>query len=192
MTESSARREKRVDKSSVIFNVPNTISWLRIVATAFIVLLLYLKMNFLAFVLFLLASISDYFDGYIARKTGRVTSLGKVLDQMSDKILITSVLVVFVEMGLAPGWLVVTMVFRDTLVSVVRIMASEEGQIVAANYLGKLKTVSQMVLVIGLFLQILGRSELGLINSVLVYVTLFFTVTSGIVYVYQNRGHLNR
>ncbi|ODN30124.1 CDP-diacylglycerol--glycerol-3-phosphate 3-phosphatidyltransferase [Fervidobacterium thailandense] len=177
---------------SVVFNIPNTISWLRIVATALIVLFLYLKMNVLAFVLFLLASVSDCFDGYIARKTGQVTNLGKVLDQMSDKILITSVLVIFTEKGLTPGWLVVAMVFRDTLVSIVRIMASEGGKIVAANYLGKLKTVSQMVLVIGLFLQILGFSQLRFINSVLVYVTMFFTVLSGIVYIYQNREHLNR
>jgi len=176
----------------VVFNIPNTISWIRIVVTGFIVFFLYLEQNFVALILFLFASISDYFDGYIARKTGQVTNLGKVLDQMSDKILITSVLVVFTEMGLVPGWLVVTMVFRDTLVSVVRIMASEVGRIVAANYFGKLKTVSQIVLVVGLFLQVLWFPKFETLNSVLVYVTTFFTVISGIVYVYQNREHLNR
>ncbi|MBP8657609.1 MAG: CDP-alcohol phosphatidyltransferase family protein, partial [Fervidobacterium sp.] len=103
---------QRTQKPSVIFNVPNTISWLRIISTAVIVLLMYLNWNWAAFVLFLIASISDYFDGYIARKTGAVTQLGKVLDQMSDKILITSVLICFVESGFVPGWLVVILVIR--------------------------------------------------------------------------------
>lgn len=192
LSKSSAHQKGSSVERSVVFNIPNTISWIRIVVTGFIVLFLYLEQNFVALILFLFASISDYFDGYIARKTGQVTNLGKVLDQMSDKILITSVLVVFTEMGLVPGWLVVTMVFRDTLVSVVRIMASEVGRIVAANYFGKLKTVSQIVLVVGLFLQVLWFPKFETLNSVLVYVTTFFTVISGIVYVYQNREHLNR
>ena len=192
MSKSSAHQKGSSVERSVVFNIPNTISWIRIVVTGFIVFFLYLEQNFVALILFLFASISDYFDGYIARKTGQVTNLGKVLDQMSDKILITSVLVVFTEMGLVPGWLVVTMVFRDTLVSVVRIMASEVGRIVAANYFGKLKTVSQIVLVVGLFLQVLWFPKFETLNSVLVYVTTFFTVISGIVYVYQNREHLNR
>uniref|UniRef100_A0A7C4GKI8 CDP-diacylglycerol--glycerol-3-phosphate 3-phosphatidyltransferase n=1 Tax=Fervidobacterium thailandense TaxID=1008305 RepID=A0A7C4GKI8_9BACT len=192
LSKSSAHQKGSSVERSVVFNIPNTISWIRIVVTGFIVFFLYLEQNFVALILFLFASISDYFDGYIARKTGQVTNLGKVLDQMSDKILITSVLVVFTEMGLVPGWLVVTMVFRDTLVSVVRIMASEVGRIVAANYFGKLKTVSQIVLVVGLFLQVLWFPKFETLNSVLVYVTTFFTVISGIVYVYQNREHLNR
>ncbi|MGB9615520.1 MAG: CDP-diacylglycerol--glycerol-3-phosphate 3-phosphatidyltransferase, partial [Fervidobacterium sp.] len=138
------------EKKSVAFNIPNSISWLRIFLTAVIVVLMYLQQNIAAFIVFLVASVSDYFDGYLARKYGQITKLGKVLDQMSDKILITSVLVVFVEWKLVPSWLVVIFVFRDTLVSIVRILASESGKVIAANIFGKLKTVFQMILTIGL------------------------------------------
>jgi len=180
--------------SSVIFNIPNTISWIRIISTAVIVLFMYLDWNFTAFILFLIAAISDYFDGYIARKTGAVTQLGKVLDQMSDKILITSVLICFVESGFVPGWLVVILVFRDTLVSIVRILASESGAIITANMFGKVKTVSQMVLTIGLYLELLGFMEgyIHLLNVIFIYIVAFATILSGIIYMYQNRSYLEK
>jgi len=152
---------KLSDDTNVIFNLPNTISWLRIISTVFIVLLMYFDLYAWAFFLFLLAALSDYVDGYFARKFGQVTKLGKVLDQMSDKILITSIFVVFVEFGMLPGWLVVILVFRDTLVSTVRMVASEAGNIIAANIFGKMKTVSQMVLAIGLFIEKLNFSLLA-------------------------------
>ncbi|MGB4752103.1 MAG: CDP-diacylglycerol--glycerol-3-phosphate 3-phosphatidyltransferase [Thermotogaceae bacterium] len=185
---------QRTQKPSVIFNVPNTISWLRIISTAVIVLLMYLNWNWAAFVLFLIASISDYFDGYIARKTGAVTQLGKVLDQMSDKILITSVLICFVESGFVPGWLVVILVIRDTLVSIVRILASESGAIIAANMFGKIKTVSQMALTIGLYLELLdfSKSYMHLFNVIFIYIVAFSTILSGIIYMYQNRSYLDK
>lgn len=181
--------------NNVIFNIPNTISWFRITLTAIIVLLMYCQLYLLAFILFLIASVSDYFDGFIARKTKQVTNLGKVLDQMSDKILITSVLIVFVELQIIPGWLVVILIFRDTLVSVVRILATGSGKIIAANLFGKLKTVSQMILTIGLFIQItdiFGISELTItLNQIMIYVVSIVTIISGIIYMYQNREHLN-
>ena len=187
---------KLSDNTNVIFNLPNTISWLRIISTVFIVLLMYLDQYAWAFFLFLLAAISDYVDGYFARKLGQVTKLGKVLDQMSDKILITSIFVVFVEFGMLPGWLVVILVFRDTLVSTVRMVASESGNIIAANIFGKMKTVSQMVLAIGLFVEKLNFFSLGLlfvkVNLVLVYFVAIVTILSGMIYLYQNRIYLNR
>jgi len=185
-------------KESVVFNLPNAISWLRIFSTAIIVLLMYLGNYGSAFVIFVAAAISDYFDGYFARKYGLVTKLGKVLDQMSDKILITSILIVFVEFGMAPGWLVIVMVFRDTLVSIVRMVASDAGNVIAANIFGKFKTVSQMILSVGLFLELtLSSSErllrvLSGLNAVLIYVVAISTVLSGLIYVYQNREYLNR
>ncbi|MEN3042127.1 MAG: CDP-diacylglycerol--glycerol-3-phosphate 3-phosphatidyltransferase [Fervidobacterium sp.] len=184
-------REKNTPSRNVVFNVPNTISWLRILSTIIIVFLMYGRMFIVAFVLFLLSALSDYFDGYIARKTKQVTNLGKVLDQMSDKILITSVLVVFVEFGYVPGWLVVLIIFRDTLVSIVRMLASGHGSVIAANFFGKLKTILQMVLSIGLYIEILGFSQLDLINAVFVYAVAITTVLSGVIYMYQNRDYLN-
>lgn len=175
--------------------MPNIVSWIRIGLTALIVLLMYFDFYSLAFALFLIASVSDYVDGYIARKTGQVTNLGKVLDQMSDKILITSVLIVFVELQTLPGWLVVILVFRDTIVSMVRILATGSGKVIAANVFGKFKTVSQMILTIGLFIETVRITYLSefisILNDVMVYVVAIVTILSGVIYLYQNRWHLN-
>lgn len=185
-------------KENVVFNLPNTISWLRIFSTAIIVLLMYFGYYIPAFILFIIAAVSDYFDGYFARKYGIVTKLGKVLDQMSDKILITSILIVFVELGMVPGWLVIVMVFRDTLVSIVRMVASDAGNVIAANIFGKFKTVSQMILSVGLFLELIltfSETLLGVLsglNTALIYIVAISTVLSGLIYIYQNREYLNR
>ncbi|AMW33778.2 CDP-diacylglycerol--glycerol-3-phosphate 3-phosphatidyltransferase [Fervidobacterium changbaicum] len=193
---STSQKDSKNAHGNVIFNLPNTISWLRILSTIPIVLLMYLDNYIWAFLLFLLAALSDYIDGYFARKLGQVTKLGKVLDQMSDKILITSIFVVFVEVGMLPGWLVVILVFRDTLVSMVRMIASEAGNIIAANIFGKMKTVSQMILAISLFLEKLSFFQLERLldkaNTILIYFVAFVTVISGVLYTYQNREYLNR
>jgi len=181
-------------KSNVVFNLPNTISWIRILSTAIIVILMYLDYYLAAFLLFTLAAISDYVDGYFARKYRLVTKLGKVLDQMSDKILITSIFVVFVEIHMIPGWLLIILIFRDTLVSVVRMVASDAGNIIAANIFGKMKTVSQMVLTFGLFFEKMKVLVpfVQTLNNVLMYFVAVVTVLSGIIYIFKNLEYLNR
>lgn len=168
-------------------NVPNFITWARVVLTAIIVFLLLNGFYLSAFVLFLIASISDYFDGYFARKLNQVTNFGKIFDQMSDKILITSILIVFVQLGLVSSWILVVIVFRDTLVSTVRMAAAYGNKVIAANYFGKLKTVSQMVWTIGIFLQLVGFESLVIFNVLLSYLVVFLTVVSGLVYMVQNK-----
>ncbi|MBB6061995.1 CDP-diacylglycerol--glycerol-3-phosphate 3-phosphatidyltransferase [Thermosipho japonicus] len=168
-------------------NVPNFITWARVVLTAIIVFLLLNGFYLSAFILFLIASISDYFDGYFARKLNQVTNFGKIFDQMSDKILITSILIVFVQLGLVPAWILVVIVFRDTLVSTVRMAAAYGNKVIAANYFGKLKTVSQMVWTIGIFLQLVGFESLEIFNVLLSYLVVFLTVVSGLVYMIQNK-----
>ncbi|WP_126993393.1 CDP-diacylglycerol--glycerol-3-phosphate 3-phosphatidyltransferase [Thermosipho globiformans] len=168
-------------------NVPNFITWARVVLTAIIVFLLLNGFYLSAFILFLIASISDYFDGYFARKLNQVTNFGKIFDQMSDKILITSILIVFVQLGLVPAWILVVIVFRDTLVSTVRMAAAYGNKVIAANYFGKLKTVSQMVWTIGIFLQLVGLESLAIFNVLLSYLVVFLTVVSGLVYMVQNK-----
>lgn len=168
-------------------NVPNFITWARVVLTAIIVFLLLNGFYLSAFVLFLIASISDYFDGYFARKLNQVTNFGKIFDQMSDKILITSILIVFVQLGLVSSWILVVIVFRDTLVSTVRMAAAYGNKVIAANYFGKLKTVSQMIWTIGIFLQLVGFESLVIFNVLLSYLVVFLTVVSGLVYMVQNK-----
>lgn len=179
--------------SNIVFNLPNSISWLRIVLTGLVVWLLYSGQQGVAFVLFVIATVSDYVDGALARRTGQITNLGKVLDQMSDKILLTSVMVVFVERHVLPGWYVVVLVFRDTLVSMVRMLTSKAGKVVAANLLGKAKTVSQMLLTYGVFLQLFGLLEhfLSFFNVTMLWLSTVLTIVSGVVYLYENREILN-
>lgn len=171
-------------------NIPNLITWIRIFLTGVIVFLLLSGSYLSAFILFIVAALSDYFDGYFARKLNQVTNFGKIFDQMSDKILITSILIVFVEFQIVPSWILVVIIFRDTLVSAVRMAAAASNKVIAANYFGKFKTVSQMAWTIGLFLQIIGYEKLTLFNVFLSYLVVFLTILSGVIYIVQNRNVL--
>ncbi|SHH57884.1 CDP-diacylglycerol--glycerol-3-phosphate 3-phosphatidyltransferase [Thermosipho atlanticus] len=168
-------------------NIPNIITWIRVVLTAILVAFLIQQNYIVAFILFLIASFSDYLDGYFARKLNQVSNFGKIFDQMSDKILITSILIVFVQQNLIPSWILVVIVFRDTLVTTIRMAAVNLGTVVAANYFGKLKTVSQIVWVISLFLQVLYFKNLESFNNVIGYLVVIVTILSGLIYMVQNR-----
>ncbi|ABR31011.1 CDP-diacylglycerol--glycerol-3-phosphate 3-phosphatidyltransferase [Thermosipho melanesiensis] len=167
-------------------NIPNTITWTRVFLAIIIVFLLLNGFNLLAFVLFIVSAISDYFDGYFARKLNQITNFGKIFDQMSDKILITSVLIVFVELGFVPSWMVVIIFFRDALVTTIRMVALVSNEVIAANYFGKLKTVTQMFWVVFLFMETLGF-KVYMINLLLSYVVITVTVFSGVIYLVQNK-----
>ncbi|MDK2886107.1 MAG: CDP-diacylglycerol---glycerol-3-phosphate 3-phosphatidyltransferase [Thermosipho sp. (in: thermotogales)] len=168
-------------------NVPNLITWVRVILTVFIVWFLIENWYLSAFILFIIASLSDYLDGYFARKLNQVSNFGKIFDQMSDKILVTSVLIIFAQMNLIPVWILIVIVFRDTLVSTIRMVAASSGLVIAANYFGKLKTVSQIVWIVGLFLQILNFSSLTLFNEIVGYFVAIATILSGFIYIVQNR-----
>ena len=141
-----------------------------------------------ALVLFMVAALTDWLDGFVARKTGTVSEFGKVMDQIADKVLVNSVLIFALDMGWVPSWLVVAIVWRDMIVSAVRILAAKGGNVVAANVFGKLKTVLQMVLIIVL----LSRDflSLPLLTTVLIWTVFSLTVLSMVVYVWDNRFSL--
>jgi CDP-diacylglycerol--glycerol-3-phosphate 3-phosphatidyltransferase len=140
----------------------------------------------LSLVLFIIAALTDWLDGFVARKTNTVTDVGKVMDQIADKVLINSVLIFMVDLKMVPSWLVVTIVWRDILVSAVRILAAKKGEIVAANIFGKLKTVFQMTLVIVLLSKDIFRSPLLEIS--LVWIVFALTVLSMTIYLWENRS----
>ncbi len=141
-----------------------------------------------ALFLFVIASLTDWLDGFVARKTRTVSETGKVMDQIADKVLITGIMVVFVDVKLLPAWLVIAVVWRDLIVSAVRILAAKGGIVIAANYFGKVKTVSQMVLVIVILMKDIFYNEL-LIKG-LIWIVFIATVLSGVIYLYQNRDAL--
>ncbi len=103
--------------------------------------------SYLALFLFLVASVSDFLDGYLARKYSIISNFGKVMDPLADKILILSALVCFVQLHIVPGWMVIIIIGREFLVSGIRIMVAEEGEIIMASNWGKAKTVVEIVAV---------------------------------------------
>ncbi len=198
-------------------NLPNKITIGRVVMVGLLIILLVLPYDrfgwtvpvysgdvnliyVLAATLFLIASFSDFLDGYIARKYHLITDFGKFMDPVADKVLIDASLLFLM---VAPAWagpsqmtiapvLVILFIARDLIVDAMRLVASNKKIVVAANIFGKLKTVAQMIAVTFVFLNDWPFSFLNLpvglrVSDFLVYVAVALSVTSGVIYVYQNR-----
>ncbi len=168
-----------------MFNVPNILTFLRILLVPIIVVVLLTKFEgkeFVGLALFLTAALTDFLDGFIARRWGLVTRLGKLLDPAADKILTSAAFIALVELGRAPAWIVVTIVAREFAISTLRSVAATQGLVIAASWSGKLKTVSQ-VLAISLLLfyvQLVGPwQQLADLSLIL---ALALSVYSGIEY----------
>ena len=148
---------------------------------------IYLKIgNYnVALALFIVAAFTDWLDGFVARKTVNVTETGKVMDQIADKVLITGTLAFMIETGDVPAWLVATIVWRDFIVSGTRILAAKTGKVIAANIFGKIKTVSQMALIIFLLSKDLFTSIY--VKEILIWTVFLATIFSGTIYLMQNR-----
>jgi len=184
-------------------NTPNKLTVLRILLIpVFLVFLMIdsIPHHFLwALILFAVASLTDLVDGKLARRYNMVTDFGKFLDPLADKMLVTSALICFVELGLTPSVAVVVIVFREFLVTSLRLVASGSGKVVAANIWGKLKTTVQMSGIVG----ILFFSELqyaGVIPASfdlhpwfdgVMWLAAALTLASGATYVWENRKFIN-
>lgn len=155
--------------------------------------------NFINVIIFVIASLTDFLDGYIARKYNLVTTFGKFADPLADKLLVLSAMIILcVQIGkyspsnawFIPGWVIIIIICREFIVSGIRLVAVEHGTVIAAGWLGKIKTAITMFAIIFLFLyqiQFNGVNVLGTIGAVLMYIALFFTVISGIEYFWKNR-----
>lgn len=120
--------------------------------------------------IFIIASITDKLDGYLARKNNQVTNFGKFLDPIADKILVVAAMILFVEMGRLPAWIPIIVIFREFAVSGYRLIAVQNsGKVIAANIWGKLKTVTQMIAIILMFLT--TQPYFAFVNSALTYMT---------------------
>lgn len=152
------------DVSSEIVNVPNALTLFRIFLVPFLVVVILTKFEgkeYVALGIFLLASVTDWLDGFIARRLKKVTRVGMLLDPIADKLLICSALISMVELGYAPAWMIVIIIGREFAVEGLRSIASQQGFTIAASGLGKGKTISQ---VIAVALLILGYK----LNNVLI------------------------
>ncbi|MFC2950047.1 CDP-diacylglycerol--glycerol-3-phosphate 3-phosphatidyltransferase [Virgibacillus sediminis] len=143
--------------------------------------------HFAAALLFIIASTTDWVDGYYARKYNLVTNLGKFLDPLADKLLVSAALILLVEMGLAPAWVVILIISREFAVTGLRLVAAGEGIVLAASSMGKLKTVTQIVAISALLLHNFPFSYIGFpFDMIMLYAALFFTVYSGVDYFIKN------
>ena len=166
-------------------NLPNKLTVLRIILILPFLLVLYLDIPFaslIALTIFILASLTDLLDGKIARARGLITDFGKFADPLADKMLVTAAMLWFVECGQMPGWALFVVLLREFAVSGLRMVASDQGRVIAAGWSGKVKTASTMVGII-LMLAVPG----DILNLVCVAVIVITTVYSGIEYFIQNK-----
>ncbi|MFD2759878.1 CDP-diacylglycerol--glycerol-3-phosphate 3-phosphatidyltransferase [Lentibacillus juripiscarius] len=140
-----------------------------------------------AAVLFIIAAATDWVDGHYARKYNLVTNLGKFLDPLADKLLVASALILLVEMGIAPGWIVIVIISREFAVTGLRLVAAGEGIVLAAGSMGKIKTATQMIAIAVLLLHNFPFAYAGFpFGMIMLYAALFFTVLSGYEYFVKN------
>jgi CDP-diacylglycerol---glycerol-3-phosphate 3-phosphatidyltransferase len=147
-----------------------------------------LNSQLIATAIFIFASVTDWIDGYIARKHNLVTNLGKFLDPLADKLLVTSAFVSLVELGAAPAWIVVVILSREFAVTGLRLVASSEGEVLAASNLGKLKTWIQIIAIIMLLIENVPFEAIGFpFATISLWAALIITVYSGWDYFSKNK-----
>ena len=172
-------------------NLPNKLTILRVIMIPFFVFFLLSGVGgsaskWIALVIFAAASITDTLDGYIARRDNLITDFGKFMDPLADKLLVCSAMICLVEMGRIPAWIVIVIISREFIISGFRLIASDNGRVIAASYWGKFKTASQMVTVILLVLNI-QNTVFTVLGTVFIYISLVLTVVSLIDYIAKNK-----
>lgn len=170
-------------------NLPNKLTVLRVIMIPFFVIALMMDagMNqtyrYAAAAIFVIASFTDFLDGNIARKYNLVTNFGKFMDPLADKLLVCSALICLIELGQLPAWMVLIIISREFIISGFRLVASDNGVVIAASYWGKWKTVFQMISVV---LLILNIEALSMVTTVSVWIALALTVISLADYIMKN------
>lgn len=173
-------------------NLPNKLTILRVIMIPFFVFFMLAPYfegygNYIAVVIFIVASFTDFLDGYLARRDNLVTNFGKFMDPLADKLLVCSALICLVETGQLASWIVIIIISREFIISGFRLIASDNGVVIAASYWGKFKTVFQMLMVIVLILNIKAIAILG---TIFTYVALILTVVSLVDYIIKNKAVL--
>ncbi len=171
-------------------NLPNKLTVLRVLMIPFFVLFALTDVagtqsRYVAVLIFILASLTDLLDGKIARKYNLVTNFGKFMDPLADKLLVCAALICLVSKGLLSAWMVIVIISREFIISGFRLVASDNGVVIAANYWGKFKTTFQMLMIILLFLDLGG--VFVWIGQAVTWIALILTVVSLVDYVIKNK-----
>ena len=174
-------------------NLPNKLTILRIFMIPFFILFMMTELggsahNEIAGIIFILASLTDTLDGYLARKNNEITVFGKFMDPLADKLLVCSALICFVDLHRIPSWIVIIIVAREFIISGFRLVAAQKGNVIAASYWGKVKTVVQMVMVILMVFDLGGVFRT--VEQVLMWAAVVLTIISLVDYLVKNRAVL--
>ena len=169
-------------------NLPNKLTMFRVILIPFFVLFMLVDITtvdkWIALAIFIVASLTDLLDGKIARKYNLVTNFGKFMDPLADILLVCSALICLVELAKLPAWMVIVIIAREFIISGFRLIASDNGVVIAASYWGKFKTTFQMVMICLLIADI---AAIGIITNVIVWIALILTVVSLIDYLVKNK-----
>lgn len=184
-------------------NLANRLTLARIIVIPVFMAILLLKVpkgytlfphqEIVAAVIFILAAATDGLDGYIARKRNQVTNLGKFMDPLADKLLVSAALIALVQLGDVAAWIAWTILAREFAVTGLRMVAAVDRVVISASKLGKIKTITQVVAISAILLQDWPLSLIGIyIGQPLLYIALFFTVISGLDYFRKSRKLLRK
>ena len=175
-------------------NLPNKLTIFRVILIPFFVVFLLLDPSnqmyrYISLAIFIVASLTDMLDGKIARKYNLVTNFGKFMDPLADKLLVCSAMICLIETKQLAAWIVIVIIAREFIISGFRLIASDNGIVIAASYWGKFKTVFQMLMIIVLIANI-NHPVFAVLGTILTYVALALTIISLVDYIVKNKDVL--
>ena len=170
-------------------NTPNKLTVARMILVPFLVVFLLTGWGgeanrWICLAIFVAASVTDWFDGHLARKYNLITNFGKFMDPLADKLLVCSAMICMIELDKLPAWVVIIIIGREFIISGFRLIASDNGVVIAASYWGKFKTTFQMVMIC---LMIANFPQLQILTNIIMWIALILTVVSLIDYLVKNK-----
>ena len=170
-------------------NLPNKLTMVRVLLIPFFVFFLLSSIpgkDIIALIFFIVASLTDFLDGRIARKYNLITDFGKFMDPLADKLLVCSAMICLIELGRIPAWIVCVIVAREFAISGFRLIAADNGIVIAASYWGKFKTTFQMIMVILMILN-LSNPVMQTLTQIIMWIALPLTIVSLVDYIMKNK-----
>ena len=172
-------------------NLPNKLTVCRVILIPFFVFFLLFDaqntaFKWIALAIFIIASLTDMLDGKIARKYNLITDFGKFMDPLADKLLVCSAMIGLIELGRIPAWIVIVIIAREFIISGFRLIAADNGRVIAASYWGKFKTTFQMIMVI-LMIANLEVGFMQILTQVIMWIALVLTIISLLDYLIKNK-----
>ena len=176
-------------------NLPNKLTVCRVILIPFFVFFLLfdpasVSFKWIALGIFVIASLTDMLDGKLARKYNLITDFGKFMDPLADKLLVCSAMIGLIELGRIPSWIVIVIIAREFVISGFRLIASDNGRVIAASYWGKFKTTFQMIMVI-LMIADIQNNVFYMLTQVIMWIALALTIISLVDYLVKNKDVMN-